>query len=120
VDTNGIIILIIESKLFQGKAILVSGARQAGITTLLKPLLEELPGNILHLDGDDMTVQTLMNRPNTQQLKQITVGSEVSLQGLAQTVGADPNTVNAYSDILEIKAIMRRSLALLKRISENL
>ena len=61
----------IKSKLFQGKAILVSGARQVGKTTLLKALLEEHPGNILHLDGDDLTIQNLMNRPNTQQLKQI-------------------------------------------------
>jgi len=61
----------IESKLFQGKAILVSGARQVGKTTLLKAMLEQHPGNILHLDGDDVTVQNLMNRPNTQQLKQI-------------------------------------------------
>ncbi len=56
---------------FQGKAILVSGARQVGKTTLLKAMLEKQPGNILHLDGDDVTVQNLMNRPNTQQLKQI-------------------------------------------------
>ena len=61
----------IKSKLFQGKVILVSGARQVGKTTLLKAMLEQHPGNIMHLDGDDVTVQDLMNRPNTQQLKQI-------------------------------------------------
>jgi len=61
----------IESKLFQGKAILVSGTRQVGKTTLLKAMLEKYPGNILYLNGDDVTIQNLMNRPNTQQLKQI-------------------------------------------------
>jgi predicted AAA+ superfamily ATPase len=61
----------IEAKLFQGKAILVTGARQVGKTTLLKAMLEKHAGNILYLDGDDVTIQNLMNRPNTQQLKQI-------------------------------------------------
>jgi len=61
----------IKSKLFLGKVILVSGARQVGKTTLLNAMLEQHSGNIMHLDGDDVTVQDLMNRPNTQQLKQI-------------------------------------------------
>ena len=76
----------IESKLFQGKAILVSGARQVGKTTLLKAMLEQHPGNILHLDGDDVTIQNLMNRPNTQQLKQIIGNNSIVFLDEAQRI----------------------------------
>jgi predicted AAA+ superfamily ATPase len=76
----------IESKLFQGKAILVSGARQVGKTTLLKTLLEEHHVNILHLDGDDLTIQNLMNRPNTQQLKQIIGNNNIIFLDEAQRI----------------------------------
>jgi len=76
----------IESKLFQGKAILVSGARQVGKTTLLKAMLEKHPGNILHLDGDDVTIQNLMNRPNTQQLKQIIGNNNIVFLDEAQRI----------------------------------
>lgn len=76
----------IESKLFQGKAILVSGARQVGKTTLLKALLKEHTGNILHLDGDDVTIQNLMNRPNRQLLKQIIGNNNIIFLDEAQRI----------------------------------
>lgn len=76
----------IESKLFQGKAILVSGARQVGKTTLLKAMLEKYPGNILYLDGDDVTIQNLMSRPNTQQLKQIIGNNKIVFLDEAQGI----------------------------------
>jgi predicted AAA+ superfamily ATPase len=76
----------IESKLFQGKAILVSGARQVGKTTLLKAMLEQHTGNILYLDGDDVTVQNLLNRPNTQQLKQIIGNNNIIFLDEAQRI----------------------------------
>ena len=76
----------IRSKLFQGKAILVSGARQVGKTTLLKAMLEQHHGNIIHLDGDDVTVQDLMNRPNTQQLKQIIGNNSIVFLDEAQRI----------------------------------
>jgi len=76
----------IKPKLFQGKAILVSGARQVGKTTLVKAMLEQYPGNILHLDGDDVTVQSLMNRPNTQQLKQIIGNNNIIFLDEAQRI----------------------------------
>ena len=76
----------IESKLFKGKVILVSGARQVGKTTLLNAMLEQHPGNILHLDGDDVTVQDLMKRPNTQQLKQIIGNNSIVFLDEAQRI----------------------------------
>jgi len=76
----------IESKLFQGKAIVVSGARQVGKTTLLNAMLEHCTGNILYLDGDDVTIQNLMTRPNTQLLKQIIGNNNIIFLDEAQRI----------------------------------
>lgn len=61
----------IERALFKGKAIGVSGARQVGKTTMLEQILQNYQDKLLVLDGDDITIQELLNRPNTQQIKQI-------------------------------------------------
>ena len=61
----------IERALFKGKAIIVSGARQVGKTTMLEQILHQYQDKLLTLDGDDITIQELLNRPNTQQIKQI-------------------------------------------------
>ena len=61
----------VERALFKGKAIIVSGARQVGKTTMLEQILQNYKDKLLALDGDDITIQELLNRPNTQQIKQI-------------------------------------------------
>ena len=61
----------IERAFFKGKAIIVSGARQVGKTTMLEHILQKYQDKLLALDGDDITIQELLNRPNTQQIKQI-------------------------------------------------
>ena len=61
----------IERAFFKGKAIIVSGARQVGKTTMLEHILQKYQDKLLALDGDDITIQELQNRPNTQQIKQI-------------------------------------------------
>ncbi len=65
---------------------MVSGARQVGKTTMLNELLKRIPGNIIVLDGDDITVQSLMNRPNTQQLKQIIGNNRIVFLDEAQRI----------------------------------
>ena len=61
----------VERAFFKGKAIIVSGARQVGKTTMLEHILQKYKDKLLVLDGDDITIQELLNRPNTQQIKQI-------------------------------------------------
>lgn len=61
----------ISDKFFKGKAILVLGARQVGKTTLLDKILQNREEKILLLDGDDISIQQLMDRPNTQQIRLI-------------------------------------------------
>lgn len=49
-------------------------------------MLEQHPGNILILNGDDVTVQDLINRPNTQQLKQIIGNNSIVFLDEAQRI----------------------------------
>jgi hypothetical protein len=60
----------INNRFFSGKVIIVTGPRQAGKTTLIKNMLNERK-DVLLLDGDDPAIVRLLNRPNTEQLKQI-------------------------------------------------
>ena len=60
----------ISSRFFSGKAIIVTGPRQAGKTTLIKNILSERK-DVLLLNGDDPAIKRLLDRPNTEQLKQI-------------------------------------------------
>lgn len=61
----------IHRRLFKGKAIILTGPRQTGKTTLIKHVLYEYREDTLFLDGDDPTIVQLLTRPNTQQIKHI-------------------------------------------------
>ena len=61
----------IEKAFFKGKAIVLTGARQVGKTTMLESILEKYKGELLTMNGDDITIQNLLNRPNTLQIKQL-------------------------------------------------
>jgi len=63
----------ISTRFFSGKAIIVTSPRQAGKTTLIKNILSS-ESDVLFMNGDDPTVIKLLERPNTEQLKQI-IGS---------------------------------------------
>ncbi|GHV43290.1 ATPase [Spirochaetia bacterium] len=63
----------ITERFGQGKAILLTGARQVGKTTLLKDLRKESPLNsdTLWLDGDEADVQALFEHISSTRLKAI-------------------------------------------------
>ncbi len=71
---------ILESQIldrfYSNKAILLTGPRQVGKTTLMKSILSRME-NVLSLDGDDPTVIRLLDRPNTEQLRQIIGNNKV-------------------------------------------
>ena len=57
---------IIRQKLFQGKVIVITGARQVGKTTLLRKLTDDLRDQTLWLNGDEPDVrEMLINPPST-------------------------------------------------------
>lgn len=57
----------IEDKLFKGKIIVISGARQVGKTTLLKQVLKEKEG-VMWLNGDELQVQNLFENASADRL----------------------------------------------------
>lgn len=61
----------IQAKLFSGKAIIVTGPRQTGKTTLIKTLLKSNAENALLLDGEDPIVQKMLTNVSIEVLKQI-------------------------------------------------
>lgn len=61
----------IISKCFQGKALIIYGARQVGKTTLIKSLLEKLDVKVLELNGDDSDVRDMFQKPNVTSLSRI-------------------------------------------------
>ncbi|WP_299056609.1 AAA family ATPase [uncultured Polaribacter sp.] len=62
----------IEQRRNKGKAIVLIGPRQVGKTTLLKTIIAT--EEHLFLDGDNPIVRSLLNNPNTVQIRSI-IGS---------------------------------------------
>jgi len=59
----------LNEKIGKGKAIMVTGPRQVGKTTLLREVLKGK--DFLFLDGDDPTVRQLLTEANTARLKSV-------------------------------------------------
>lgn len=59
----------IGNRIGSGKAIVVIGPRQVGKTTLIESILKTK--DYLLLDGDDPKTRTLLNEPNTEQIRSI-------------------------------------------------
>ncbi|TVQ74192.1 MAG: ATP-binding protein [Balneolaceae bacterium] len=60
---------VIEKRIGSGKAIIVTGPRQVGKTTLLTSILGSRP--YLFLNGDDPTTRELLTEPDTEQIRAI-------------------------------------------------
>lgn len=67
----------IRNNLFKGKAIVLTGPRQVGKTTLLKSILATSNEKVLSLTGDDPVAQRLLNRPSLAQLNQLVGDNEI-------------------------------------------
>ena len=61
----------IEKRLFKGRAILITGPRQVGKTSLIRRIIESMGEEYQFLDGDDPAVRRLLDSPNTEQLRQM-------------------------------------------------
>ena len=62
---------IIEQKFFKGKAIILTGPRQVGKTTLLKQIASKVNVPALTLNCDEPEVRSLLNNTNIQKLQTI-------------------------------------------------
>ena len=59
----------ITKRINSGKAIILVGPRQVGKTTLIREVLSD--HDYLFLDGDDPKTRTLLNQPNTEEIRRI-------------------------------------------------
>ena len=82
---NRIISDIVTKKLFQGKAIILIGARQVGKTTLLKELFSGKE-NVLWLNGDDLETRTLMENITVERYRSMLGGIRILIIDEAQRI----------------------------------
>ena len=75
----------IENKLFAGKVIILTGARQVGKTTLLKQLLRQKEG-VLWLNGDELQVQNLFANASADRLLSEFSNSKIVILDEAQRI----------------------------------
>lgn len=100
----------LEARLFKGKAILLTGARQVGKTTLLKQLLLGRPH--LFLDGDDPVVRKLLEAPNTEEIRRLVGKHQLVFMDEAQRIPGIGVTLKIITDQLpEIQLLVSGSSA---------
>ena len=62
---------VIEQKLFKGKAIILTGPRQVGKTTLLQQIASSVDTHVLTLNCDEPEPRSLLTNTNVQKLRTI-------------------------------------------------
>ena len=75
----------VKTKLFVGKVIILTGARQVGKTTLLKQLLRQKEG-VLWLNGDELQVQNLFANASADRLLSEFSNSKIVILDEAQRI----------------------------------
>lgn len=89
----------IRPKLNRGKAIILVGPRQVGKTTLIKNFIED--EDYLFFDGDDPSVRSLLDTPNTDQIKSILKKKKIIFIDEAQRINNIGLTVKIIVDQLK-------------------
>jgi len=114
---------IIKEDLFQGKTILIYGPRQAGKTTLLEMISNELSQSIKMLDCDEPDVRKDLTDSTSVKLKQLIGDSKVIMIDEAQRIKNIGLTLKLIQDkIKDVQVIVTGSsaLELSNKINESL
>ncbi|MEL6392481.1 MAG: AAA family ATPase, partial [Bacteroidota bacterium] len=74
----------IKEKIGRGKAILITGPRQVGKTTLIRQLIAD--EDVRFLDGDDPSIRAQLTYPNTEQIRTLIGNKKVVFVDEAQMV----------------------------------
>lgn len=110
---------VIQARLFQGKAILLIGARQVGKSTLFKQVLKSAgpqynQTQILSLDCDDPEVRLLLNNPNLEQITHLINYKRIVLVDEAQRIAGIGLTLKMITDHFpEVQLLVTGSSSLL-------
>ena len=112
----------IENKLFKGKAIIITGARQTGKTTLVHRVLNDQK-NIVHLNCDEPVVRESLTNANLADLQRVIGQNKIVFIDEAQRVKNIGLTLKLITDnIKEVQLIVTgsSSLDLANEINEPL
>lgn len=114
---------LVKSKIGQGKAIILIGARQVGKTTLLAGVTGELHDPVLDLNCDDPLVREMLESISTVQLRQligthkvISIDEAQRVENIGLTI---KRIVDNYPDV-QVLVTGSSSLGLRDRINEPL
>ncbi len=88
----------IEKRMFAGKAIIVTGARQVGKSTLFKMMLESHSEPTLQLNCDEPEVKEMLTQANTQELNLLIGGNRIVVIDEAQRVENVGMTLKRITD----------------------
>jgi predicted AAA+ superfamily ATPase len=104
--------VFILDRLFEGKAIILLGPRQAGKTTLIESILRGREEKILELNGDEADVRELLDKCTSTRLKALLGESKILFIDEAQRVQDIGITLKLITDkIPEVQAIATGSSA---------
>jgi len=112
----------IKSQLFKGKAIILIGSRQTGKTSLLRELFP-VDNDVVWLNGDDPSVQTMVSRINTEQWR-VAIGEKKILvideAQLIPDIGLRMKLVTDYIKDVQLVATGSSAFELANRLNEPL
>jgi predicted AAA+ superfamily ATPase len=107
------LIVTVREKLFKGKAIIITGARQVGKTTLLKKIASEIRPIPLFLNCDETDVRMMLTDTTSSQLSRMAGNNRVVIIDEGQRVKNIGLTLKLFTDELpEIQLIVSGSSAL--------
>lgn len=86
----------IKSKIGDGKAILLIGPRQVGKTTLIQHIIQNKKH--LFLDADDPVVRSILNTPNTDQIRNVIGSHKIVFIDEAQRIPGIGLTLKIITD----------------------
>ena len=97
---------LIIPRLFRGKAIVLTGPRQVGKTTLLKMLMAETDRKVLYWNCDEPDIRQKLSNSTSTQLKSETASAEIIMIDEAQRVSNIGVTLKLLVDNLPDKQVI--------------
>lgn len=113
----------IKSALFKGKAIIITGARQVGKTTLLKTLAEEYKDQHIYLNCDEPDIREILTDATSTKLKAIFGSKKLILLDEVQRVDNIGITIKLIVDNftdLQVVATSSSAIELSEKLNEPL
>jgi uncharacterized protein len=103
---------VIQEKVFQKKAIIVTGPRQTGKTTLLKEVINHFSEKSILLNCDDPVTLGLLNNASLITLQHMVGGNKIVFIDEAQRVNSIGITLKLIQDNIDTQLLVSGSSAL--------